>query len=75
MDALRVMADDIFCSNSTFTRKKGRYAFVNLATRSEAKRAIDELSGHEILGRKIRIELASGKPSTSCDKSEGNAHR
>lgn len=59
--------------NSTSIRMKGSYAFVNLATPSEARRAINELSENEILGSKLRIELASGKPRTSCDKSEGAA--
>jgi RNA recognition motif-containing protein len=52
---------------------KGIYAFVNLATPAEARRAINELSENEILGSKIRVELARGEPWTSCDKNEGAA--
>jgi hypothetical protein len=51
---------------STFLPKKRRskktivgYAFVDLSTSSEAERAIVDLSGKEILGRKVDIELAA----------------
>ena len=39
------------------------YAFVELATASEAERAITELSGRKILGREISVQL-SRKPET-----------
>lgn len=45
------------------------YAFVDLSTPSEAERAIAELSGKEILERKVSVQLAR-KPETS-DKAEG----
>ena len=34
------------------------YAFVDLSTSSEAQRAISELSGKEILSRKVSVQLA-----------------
>ncbi|QPH16293.1 hypothetical protein C2857_000905 [Epichloe festucae Fl1] len=46
------------------------YAFVDLSTPSEAERAIAELSGQEILERKVSVQLAR-KPETAAEKSEG----
>ncbi|PHH85499.1 hypothetical protein CDD83_331 [Cordyceps sp. RAO-2017] len=43
------------------------YAFVDLSTPSEAQLAIDELSGKEILGRKVSVQLAR-KPELPGDK-------
>ncbi|KAK3306885.1 uncharacterized protein B0T15DRAFT_156383 [Chaetomium strumarium] len=45
------------------------YAFVDLSTPSEAERAIAELSGTEILERKVSVQLAR-KPDTN-EKTEG----
>ncbi len=45
------------------------YAFVDLSTPDEAERAIAELSGKEILERKVSVQLAR-KPETT-DKTEG----
>ncbi|KAH8894080.1 RNA-binding domain-containing protein, partial [Thozetella sp. PMI_491] len=45
------------------------YAFVDLSTPDEAERAIAELSGKEILERKVSVQLAR-KPETT-DKPEG----
>ncbi|KAH6856430.1 hypothetical protein B0I37DRAFT_75595 [Chaetomium sp. MPI-CAGE-AT-0009] len=45
------------------------YAFVDLSTPTEAERAIAELSGKEILERKVSVQLAR-KPETS-EKAEG----
>jgi len=45
------------------------YAFVDLSTPSEAERAIAELSGKEVLERKVSVQLAR-KPETA-DKTEG----
>lgn len=45
------------------------YAFVDLSTPSEAERAIAELSGKEILERKVSVQLAR-KPESN-DKAEG----
>lgn len=46
------------------------YAFVDLSTPTEAERAIAELSGKEILERKVSVQQAR-KPETSQDKAEG----
>ncbi|KAL3420402.1 RNA recognition domain-containing protein [Phlyctema vagabunda] len=46
------------------------YAFVDLSTPSEAERAIAELSGKEILERKVSVQLAR-KPEAAGDKTEG----
>ncbi|KAJ0166083.1 Single-stranded TG1-3 DNA-binding protein [Colletotrichum tanaceti] len=46
------------------------YAFVDLSTPSEAERAISELSGKEILERKVSVQLAR-KPEPAGDKAEG----
>lgn len=45
------------------------YAFVDLSTPSEAERAIAELSGKEVLERKVSVQLAR-KPEPA-DKTEG----
>lgn len=45
------------------------YAFVDLSTPSEAERAIAELSGKEVLERKVSVQLAR-KPE-AAEKSEG----
>ncbi|KAH6715732.1 hypothetical protein DL95DRAFT_389698 [Leptodontidium sp. 2 PMI_412] len=46
------------------------YAFVDLSTPSEAERAITELSGKEILERKVSVQLAR-KPEPNAEKGEG----
>jgi len=46
------------------------YAFVDLSTPSEAERAINELSGKEILERKVSVQLAR-KPEPAGEKGEG----
>ncbi|KAG6029279.1 hypothetical protein E4U41_000436 [Claviceps citrina] len=46
------------------------YAFVDLSTPSEAERAIAELSGKEILERKVSVQLAR-KPESAAEKTEG----
>jgi len=46
------------------------YAFVDLSTPSEAERAIAELSGKEILERKVSVQLAR-KPEAAGDKTDG----
>lgn len=48
------------------------YAFVDLSTPSEAERAIAELSGKEILDRKVSVQLAR-KPEPAGEKAEGAA--
>jgi RNA recognition motif-containing protein len=44
------------------------YAFVNLSTPSETKRAIAELSGKEIRGSSVTIQLARSKPTPAGEK-------
>lgn len=46
------------------------YAFVDLSTSGEADRAIAELSGKEILERKVSVQLAR-KPEPAGEKAEG----
>lgn len=46
------------------------YAFVDLSTPSEAERAIAELSGKDILERKVSVQLAR-TPQPAGEKSEG----
>ncbi|KAI1435670.1 hypothetical protein GGR50DRAFT_292215 [Xylaria sp. CBS 124048] len=46
------------------------YAFVDLSTPSEAERAIGELSGKEILERKVSVQLAR-TPQPAGEKTEG----
>lgn len=46
------------------------YAFVDLSTPTEAERAIAELSGKEILERKVSVQLAR-KPEPAAEKVEG----
>lgn len=48
------------------------YAFVDLSTPSEAERAISELSGKEILERKVSVQLAR-KPEPAAEKVDGAA--
>ena len=45
------------------------YAFVDLSTPSEAERAIEELSGKEILERKVSVQLAR-KPEPAGEKAD-----
>jgi len=46
------------------------YAFVDLSTPSEAERAINDLSGKEILERKVSVQLAR-KPEPASERIEG----
>lgn len=48
------------------------YAFVDLSAAEEAQRAITELSGKEILDRKVSVQLAR-KPETPAEKAEAAA--
>lgn len=69
-------ADTLSDSESTSIPKNPRtdrpvgYAFVDLSTPSEAERAITELSGKEILERKVSVQLAR-KPEPAGEKTEG----
>jgi RNA recognition motif-containing protein len=72
------MANSFFHSESTSiptNPRTGRavgYAFVDLTTKEEADRAIAELSGKEVLERKVSVQLAR-KPGSSGNgaKKEG----
>lgn len=70
------VADTLSDSESTSIPKNPRtdrpvgYAFVDLSTPSEAERAITELSGKEILERKVSVQLAR-KPEPAGEKTEG----
>ncbi|KAI4162927.1 MAG: hypothetical protein LQ342_003438 [Letrouitia transgressa] len=58
-------------TNPRTTRPVG-YAFVDLSTADEAQKAIVELSGKEILDRKVSVQLAR-KPETATEKAEAVA--
>lgn len=45
------------------------YAFVDLKTAAEAQKAITELSGKDILERKVSVQLAR-KPEPAADKTD-----
>lgn len=51
------------------------YAFVDLTTKDEADRAIAELSGKEVLERKVSVQLARkpGSPGSTVKKEGENA--
>jgi RNA recognition motif-containing protein len=40
--------------------KQLRFGFITMATPKEAQRCIEELSGTELKGKKITVELVSG---------------
>jgi RNA recognition motif-containing protein len=78
-DYISISAADVFApSESTSIPKNPRtdrpvgYAFVDLSTPNEAERAIAELSGKEILERKVSVQLAR-KPEPAGEKGEGAA--
>ncbi|KAI9719652.1 MAG: hypothetical protein M1812_003423 [Candelaria pacifica] len=58
-------------TNPRTTRPVG-YAFVDVSTASEAERAIAELSGKEILERKVSVQLAR-QPEPAGERGEGGA--
>lgn len=76
MISLRICTDVTCESESVSIPKNPRtdrpvgYAFVDLSTPTEAERAIAELSGKEILERKVSVQLAR-KPEPAGEKSEG----
>ncbi|KAJ4423013.1 hypothetical protein N0V82_002280 [Gnomoniopsis sp. IMI 355080] len=53
------------------TERSVGYAFVDLSTPTEAERAIAELSGKEILERKVSVQLAR-KPEANVEKNDAN---
>lgn len=74
--ALKHLLTTNHCSESVSIPKNPRtdrpvgYAFVDLSTPNEADRAIAELSGKEILERKVSVQLAR-KPEPAGEKTEG----
>ncbi|KAI9696464.1 MAG: hypothetical protein M1836_005742 [Candelina mexicana] len=58
-------------TNPRTTRPVG-YAFVDVSTAAEAERAISELSGKEILERKVSVQLAR-QPEPAGERGEGGA--
>ena len=58
-------------TNPRTTRPVG-YAFVDLVTADEAEKAIQELSGKQILDRKVSVQLAR-KPETAEEKAAKSA--
>jgi len=66
------------CSESTSipvnprTNRPVGYAFVDLKTAEEAEKAIENLSGKDILERKVSVQLAR-KPDQAAPKTEGGA--
>ena len=57
--------------NPRTTRPVG-YAFVDLSSAEDAQKAITELSGKEVLERKVSVQLAR-KPETAAEKAEAAA--
>lgn len=58
-------------TNPRTTRPVG-YAFVDLSSADDAQRAIGELSGKEVLDRKVSVQLAR-KPETAAERAEAAA--
>ena len=56
--------------NPRTTRPVG-YAFVDVSTADEAQKAINELSGKDVLERRVSVQLAR-KSEASADKAEGS---
>ena len=52
------------------TNRPVGYAFVDLKTPEEAQKAIDNLSGQDILDRKVSVQLAR-KPEPAGEKFDG----
>ena len=52
------------------TNRPVGYAFVDLKTPEDAQKAIDNLSGKDILERKVSVQLAR-KPEAAGEKTEG----
>lgn len=66
-----LISESVSIPKNPRTDKPVGYAFVDLSTPSEAERAINELSGKEILERKVSVQLAR-KPESN-DKTEAGA--
>ena len=66
----RVSSESVSIPKNPRTDRPVGYAFVDLSTPTEAERAIAELSGKEILERKVSVQLAR-KPEAAGEKTEG----
>lgn len=53
------------------TGKSRGFAFLEMSSAEEAQRAIDELDGSEINGRRIAVKIAEDKGGRGGDRSEG----
>lgn len=69
-DVLPLYSESTSIPKNPRTDRPVGYAFVDLSTPSEAERAITELSGKEILERKVSVQLAR-KPEPAGEKTEG----
>jgi RNA recognition motif-containing protein len=75
MNPFSTLSDRACCSETTSipvnprTNRPVGYAFVDLETAEEAEKAIAELSGKEILERKVSVQLAR-KPEPVGEKTE-----
>ena len=67
-DAILTSESTSIPTNPRTTRPVG-YAFVDLSTATEAQRAIAELSGKEVMNRKVSVQLAR-KPETAAERAE-----
>ncbi|ROT39448.1 hypothetical protein SODALDRAFT_378539 [Sodiomyces alkalinus F11] len=63
-------AESVSIPKNPRTDRPVGYAFVDLSTPTEAERAISELSGKEVLERKVSVQLAR-KPEPAGEKTEG----
>jgi RNA recognition motif-containing protein len=64
-----VFSESVSIPKNPRTDRPVGYAFVDLSTPTEAERAISELSGKEILERKVSVQLAR-KPEPAGEKAE-----
>lgn len=70
-DLYTICSEGVTIPKNPRTERSVGYAFVDLSTPTEAERAIAELSGKEILERKVSVQLAR-KPEASADKPDAN---
>lgn len=67
----RICSEGVTIPKNPRTERSVGYAFVDLSTPTEAERAIAELSGKEILERKVSVQLAR-KPEPNAEKTDAN---
>lgn len=68
---LDIYSEGVTIPKNPRTERSVGYAFVDLSTPTEAERAIAELSGKEILERKVSVQLAR-KPEANAEKTDAN---